>query len=99
MKDLEALLVMSITGLEAMGICKAASIQFVVQNTRELISAKWELLQLGNASCVSTICLSVVTALDQISQVFPSSDQRLEWERGYSTGPLTFKQHGHDSFQ
>ena len=57
---------------------------------------KWELLQLGTAPCMSTICLPDVISHDLISQAFPplcihnlsvfASDQILEvgmtWERG-----------------
>ena len=48
---------------------------------------KWELLLLGTAPCVSTLCLPDVTARDQISQAFPLRIDILQaikywrWER------------------
>jgi len=58
---------MSIIVLEAKSIPKAASTQFIVQNARGLVDAKQELLHVGTALCVSTICLPAAVTRDHIS--------------------------------
>ena len=50
---------------------QAASILFVVCNTRGLVNAKLELLWLDTAPHVSTVCLADVITHEQISQAFP----------------------------
>jgi len=62
---------MSVTGLEAKCIHKAASILFVVCNARGLVNAKLELLWLDTGPHVSTVCLADVITHEQISQAFP----------------------------
>ena len=64
----EGFLVMSVTRLEAKNIHKAASIQFIACNTKELVDVGIILVE--HHPHVSTICLPDDITYDQISQAF-----------------------------
>jgi len=69
MKNLEALsCTISLSG-GGQSFSKAASISLII-NARDGYTRR-EVLRLGTAPCVSTICLPDVIARDQISQAFP----------------------------
>jgi len=55
-KNLEALLVMFIAGLEAKSVHKTESIQLDVCNASGLVNAKPELKRSSTTPCVSTTC-------------------------------------------
>jgi len=75
---------MSVTGLEAKSVCKAASMPFIVHNTRWLVNAKRELLLLGT----SPVCLPSVylMSLHVTKSPRPSPSIFTYWKRSNTGG-------------